>query len=200
MMRTFFFLCFAPLVLGFQLAAVPLSKQQQQQHGVVALQMSSTEEAAAAAAAAADADVEQQEQLPLTPMQTKTLRKEIIKRQARNTLPKVFLPELETMGPFSQESLTAICNYLEEEELVEVRSIAIGDKKHVHGISELLALELGRTRIVERVITKGHATVFYSQSSSKKANDIILRTSYQPGAWTKKVKAPRDFRGQIVKE
>jgi len=189
MMRTFFFLCFAPLVLGFQLAAVPLSKQ----HGVVALQMSSTEAAAAAAA------VDQQEQLPLTPMQTKTLRKEIIKRQARNTLPKVFLPELETMGPFSQESLTAICKSLEEEELVEVRSIAIGDKKHVHGISELLAMELGRTRIVERVITKGHATVFYSQSSSK-AKDIILRTSYQPGAWTKKEKAPRDFRGQIVKE
>ncbi|KAI2510052.1 hypothetical protein MHU86_4346 [Fragilaria crotonensis] len=98
--------------------------------------------------------------LKLTPMQIKTLRKEVIKRQARNGIAKVFLSELETMGPFSKDTIESIVSLLKAHELVEVRGIArIRDEdhntKHVHGISELLQIELNRSLPAERVVTKG---------------------------------------------
>ena len=163
--------------------------------------------------------------LKLTPMQIKTLRKEVIKRQARNGIAKVFLSELETMGPFSNDTIESIVSLLKVHELVEVRGIARirgedHNTKHVHGISELLQIELNRFRPAERVVTKGHSTVFFSSSSSRDAvaaltnhddqdddddatrasAKLIVRTSYRPNAWNKRVKAKRDHRGQIVKE
>jgi hypothetical protein len=109
-------------------------------------------------------------------MQIKTLRKETSKRQAWKTMATVILPTHETMGPFSDETLSKIVSLLEQQELVEVRGLARNDhsddddggssnnKKHVHGISELLLLELNRyfqskNVLVERVITKGHASL-----------------------------------------
>jgi hypothetical protein len=142
----------------------------------------------------------QQQQFPLTPMQIKTLRKETSRRQAWNTMATVILPTHETMGPFSDETIAQILSLLEQEELVEVRGLARDDgsnnKKHVHGISELLLLELNRQPkvLVERVVTKGHATVFFASTTGT----LIVRTSYRPNAWTKKVKPPRDHRGQII--
>ena len=167
--------------------------------------------------------------LKLTPMQIKTLRKEVIKRQARNGMAKVFLSELETMGPFSKDTIESIVSLLQVHELVEVRGIAriSGEDhitKHVHGISELLQIELNRFRPAERVVTKGHSTVFFSSSScysgdmataaltshdddgiddndvTRASRKLIVRTSYRPNAWNKRVKAKRDHRGQIVKE
>jgi hypothetical protein len=146
-------------------------------------------------------DTQQQQQFPLTPMQIKTLRKETSRRQAWNTMATVILPAHETMGPFSDETVAQILSLLEQEELVEVRGLARSDdesnnKKHVHGISELLLLELNRQNmvLVERVITKGHATVFFASTTGT----LIVRTSYRPNAWTKKIKPPRDHRGQII--
>lgn len=129
----------------------------------------------------------------------------------------VILPTHETMGPFSDETVAKIVSLLEEQELVEVRGLARNDeddfddasiddgsissnnKKHVHGISELLLLELNRQfqskkLNVERVVTKGHATVYFASTTGS----LIVRTSYRPNAWTKKVKPPRDHRGQII--
>ena len=217
--------CFVPLLVsGFQ-AAVPHVT-----HLNTALLSSLTSAVTEPQSIAALSQDEERNQLPdsqssslkLTPMQIKTLRKEVIKRQARHDIAKVFLNELETMGPFSKETIESVVSLLRVHELVEVRGIARGDDtRHVHGISELLLMELNRNNLpaTERVITKGHSTVFFSSSSSSStsaaltSNDkndgddptpasekLIVRSSYRPNAWTKRVKAKRDHRGHIVKE
>lgn len=134
--------------------------------------------------------------MPLTPMQIKTLRKEITKRRARKQLPKEWLPESETIGPFAEDTLTTICKSLEKNELVEVRGISKDDKRDVFRTSEELAYYLSNCveKDIERVDTKGHASVFYCPGKT-----IKLRTSYRPNQWNKRAKPLRDNSGQIIK-
>mmetsp|Transcript_15350 Transcript_15350/g.23339 ORF Transcript_15350/g.23339 Transcript_15350/m.23339 type:complete len:201 (-) Transcript_15350:1845-2447(-) len=140
--------------------------------------------------------LDDQDYMPLTPMQIKTLRKEVAKRRSRKQLPQEWLPELETIGPFSEETLTKILQTLEEEELMEIRGISKGEKRDVFRVSEELAYYLASCcgKDVERIDTKGHSSVFYCPGES-----IKLRTSYQPNQWSKRPRPLRNNSGQIIK-
>ena len=137
--------------------------------------------------------------LPLTPTQIKSLRKEISKRQARKQLATQFLsPEESDSGVFTEETLQKIVDDLEQHDLCQVRGISRSSIKHVYTTSDRLEhdLSLHANAEVERVVTKGHATVFFRHGG----DNIQLRTSYQPGVWERKPKPARDNRGQIIRE
>jgi RNA-binding protein YhbY len=140
---------------------------------------------------------------PLTPTQIKFLRKETQKRQARKELCRFYLPDEETSSGhyFSSTTVQSILNQLKDSELVEVRGFARDEEstKHVFDISERLLWELNQHRNVERVLTQGHTMVVYATNPNL-PQSIQLRTSYVPNAWEKRPKAPRDHRGQIIKE
>lgn len=143
----------------------------------------------------------------LTPGQIKLLRKETSKRRARKTLEVYHIPEEETSGPFSAATLSHIANGIFRNddnktiELVEVRGLSKGEKKYSRRISELLAIEVGMEMDADVAVVelKGHAATLYCAAASEDSpNRIVLRNSYQPGAWKRRVKAPRDNRGQII--
>mmetsp|Transcript_10578 Transcript_10578/g.15570 ORF Transcript_10578/g.15570 Transcript_10578/m.15570 type:complete len:197 (+) Transcript_10578:166-756(+) len=137
-----------------------------------------------------------QEYMPLTPMQIKTIRKEISKRRSRKQLSQEWLPESETIGPFSEDTLANIAKLLEKNEVVEVRGISKDDKRDVFGTSEELAYYLSNCleKNIERVETKGHTSVFYCPGKT-----IKLRTNYRSNQWSKRPKPLRDNSGQIIK-
>jgi hypothetical protein len=134
------------------------------------------------------------------------LRKEASKRLAGGLLPQHWLPETESSSrsSFSTETLTSIISAFDTDELVQVRGISKDDKMAVLTASRQLAFEMSvlRGSDVSWVETKGHASIYYSPGSSisSTTSPIVLRSSYKEGAWTKRPKAPRDSRGQIIKE
>jgi hypothetical protein len=138
----------------------------------------------------------------VTPTQLKLLRKQVTKRRASKTLPQVWLPEDSADDSFSQTALADISTtFSPEHELVSVRGISKGAPKKVHAVSVDLAFELGLLlgTSVELIETAGHASTFYCPSTNdEEGKSITLRTSYKEGQWSKKPKAPRDHRGQIV--
>lgn len=135
----------------------------------------------------------------VTPTQLKELRKEAAKRLACKSLVQVEYPDSEGVdGDF----VARTCQLLEDNELVQVRGISLGNKRMIFQEAEALTYELNLEMggNVEMVDLKGHAATFYSASPDKKKRKIILRTSYQEGAWEKRPKKPRDHRGQIIKD
>ena len=147
-----------------------------------------------------------------TPEQKSALRKEASKRQARKKLATLHIPGEETYGPFSEGTMETIWGLLREHELLQVRGISKEERRHVFGLAERLCLELEMTQTTAKeddvilpvalLSTKGHAAVIYSPTLD--LNDpkkFPLRTSVgQKNTWTARVKAPRDHRGQIIRE
>lgn len=150
--------------------------------------------------APADTDDHYFEKPNLTPNQIKSLRKEISKRRAAKKIPNIWLDDDETSGPFSDETLAGIIDLFGKHELVEVRGISKDEKKMAPATCQQLAFELSLAadKPVDLVEIKGHAGTFYSPGDME--DRIILRSSYKEGAWTKRPKAPRDNRGQIIRE
>jgi hypothetical protein len=138
-----------------------------------------------------------------TPSQLKVLRKEATKRQASNTMARALLPPEEMYGPFTS-SLPTILSLLEERELVDVRGISKTDNRDVRAIAERLVndLELELQRDVTIVSIKGYtATLYCPMIDETSSTKIQLFTSVgQKNSWVRRAKAPRDNRGQVIKD
>ena len=100
-----------------------------------------------------------------------------------------------------QEFLSAVSQTLVENEMCEVRGVSLEDKRQVMEHAEQLAYDLSveLQRYVSIVQVKGHAVTLFCSSPDPTKRKIFLRTSYKEGAWQKRAKAPRDDRGQIIK-
>lgn len=134
----------------------------------------------------------------ITPSQIKTLRKEASKRRSRKQLVQQTYAGEEEYSSF----LSAVCEDLENSELCEVRGVSKNDKRLVYDTANQLAYDMSveLQREVTVVSVKGHTLTLFCASSDKSKRKIVLRTSYQEGAWDKRDKAPRDHRGQIIKD
>jgi RNA-binding protein YhbY len=132
----------------------------------------------------------------VTPNQVKALRKELSKRAARRSL--ALVKYVEDDGDF----LPQVCQFLEDHELVQVRSVSPKSKRKVFEKAEQLTYDLNNEmgREVTMVDMQGHAVSFYAPSSDEEKRKIILRSSYQENAWEKRPKQLRDHRGQIIKD
>ncbi|CAB9522761.1 expressed unknown protein [Seminavis robusta] len=142
---------------------------------------------------------EESERRGISPNQIKTLRKEASKRLARKLLvQRTFENDNDSFDEFLQR----VCQDLDDNELVQVRGVSLEDKRLVYQSAHQLAYDL--SVVLQRGITvvqiQGHAVTLFSPSSDPKKRKMLLRTSFQEGAWTPREKAPRDHRGQIVKE
>jgi hypothetical protein len=150
------------------------------------------------------------DEIIISTQQIRILRKEADKRRVEKKLATFFTPKEETDGSsFSESTLTEINNLFQSNELVEVRGLSKENKKLVNLVVDVLSMELERhqqsatasegpveaiARMVVPIQTKGFATVFYCPLT----DGIKLRSNYRPNAWTRKLKAIRDTRGQII--
>ena len=127
----------------------------------------------------------------LTPQQVKALRKEVSKRSKQRKLQSV---------PFDDNDncLDEAASILQTDELVQIRSISIEDKRKVFDTVESLAEELSLHMQfpVFLVDTQGHKAVYYSPTTNK----IQLRTTGKLNQWEKRPRKPRDNAGQIIRE
>ena len=123
------------------------------------------------------------------------------KRRARRKLTQFKLPQEESHGEFTEETLAAICGLLAKNELVEVRGISRDRKREVFATTEELGMALSEQgKFVSLVETKGFAATFYCPGEDEVVGKkIVRRTSYKENQWTKKPKPKRDNRGQIIK-
>ncbi|KAL3936990.1 MAG: hypothetical protein SGBAC_007805 [Bacillariaceae sp.] len=149
-----------------------------------------------------------------TPSQRSTLKKEAAKRQARKELPTFSLPSDDQLGSFSDETLESIWELLEEHELLQIKGFAVESKERrlTHDLAMKLCLQLEweKERQINDDVTlpvamlsyKGHSAIIYSPTlDNDHPKKFILRTSVgQKNTWKARTKAPRDNRGQIVKE
>ena len=144
----------------------------------------------------------------VSPEQINFLRKEAKQRDARKTLPKFFLPPDEQTAELalSDGTIDEVSKIFESDELIEVRGVSKESKRKVFDTAQTLAgmLEDVFEKPVVIVDTKGFAVKLYcpfdsdEQGEGQKFKRIQLRTSYKPGKWTRKPKAIRDERGQVV--
>mmetsp|Transcript_38775 Transcript_38775/g.42886 ORF Transcript_38775/g.42886 Transcript_38775/m.42886 type:complete len:299 (-) Transcript_38775:257-1153(-) len=140
--------------------------------------------------------------IALTPGQIKTLRKESEKRRAGKILTTDWLPENETSGPFSVETLEKYVDLLRENEIIEIRGISKGEKRYTRTLSDELAYDLTRTSaekgiVIERIATKGHRSIYYCPKTD--GTGIVLRTTFRPYQWEPRQKPLRDISGRIIK-
>ena len=121
------------------------------------------------------------------------------------------MPEEQTLGPFSADTINEIWKLLQTHELIQIRGVAKGDKRSVFTVASRLCLELemlqpasddGVTLPVALLQTKGHVATIYSPTLDlEDPNHFPLRTSVgQKNTWTAREKAPRDHRGQIIRD
>ena len=145
----------------------------------------------------------------ITPNQIKTLRKEAAKRIARKTMAQQSYyvggeeSEESSSGEGAQDFFSTVCALLEENELVQIRGVSKNQKRKVYETADQLAedLSLKMKRSVFVVEIKGFAVTLYCGSlDENKKGRILLRSSYQEGAWELRMKAPRDHRGQIIRD
>jgi hypothetical protein len=168
-----------------------------------------------------DDDVEKDDDLLdyLSPSQVKTLRKEAAKRQAAKVLPRIAYHNDVGITP-----IMLICSTFASHELVTISSIYNsrgGDKDNnnnssnnnkgprssVKPAAEQLAFDLSRAmqnkQPVLLVSIQGYSATYYSPFPEARVakNRIALHSSsYKPNQWSKRPKAPRDERGQIIQE
>ena len=138
----------------------------------------------------------------VSPNQIKELRKEVAKRRARRKLTQFKLPQEESHGEFTEETLAAICGLLAKNELVEVRGISRDRKREVFATTEELGMALSEQgKFVSLIETKGFAATFFCPGEDDEVvgKKIVRRTSYKENQWTKKPKPKCDNRGQIIK-
>lgn len=145
----------------------------------------------------------------LSPQQVKVLRKEVQKRKAKNSLKRLALTAEEGQGAFATETLERIAEVLQTEtELLEIRAISKNQPKNVKAVSELLAIQVERHMDTDESFKpvfvldiKGFSAVFYSpflEDADLYGKSIVLRSGYENNKWTRKPKAIRDIRGQII--
>jgi RNA-binding protein YhbY len=120
----------------------------------------------------------------LTKTQIKELRKEVSQRAARKQLPEYFYTDDDAAN---QESIAKL---LQENELVQVRSVSKDNPRNVYKAAQQLAFDL-KTHLIQ---VKGHTVVLYTPGD----DGIKLRNSYQPNAWSRRLKAKRDRQGQVI--
>ena len=136
----------------------------------------------------------------VTPNQIKDLRKEVSKRRKRSELVKYHIPENESHGDFTEESVVELLGLLKTSELVEVRGINRDDRRGVFATAEDLTMTLSELgTFITLIEKKGFAAVLYRPGDDDVENKIVRRTSHKEGQWTRKKKAKRDNRGQIIK-
>jgi RNA-binding protein YhbY len=147
-------------------------------------------------------EVLEEDECVLTPTQVKILRKEADRRKNTSTIATLVLPPDESDGSYSGDTLSSLSKLFEENELVEVRAISKERKKEARTVAERLAFRLeGEVEKPVVVINlKGHVAMLYAPFEDGHAEKIILRTSYQKGQWTRRPKAVRDSRGQIMRD
>ena len=105
-------------------------------------------------------------------------------------------------GEEEEAFFSAVCADLNEHEMLQVRGVSKHNKRRVFDKSNQLADDLSTQmqRPVFVVNIKGHSVTLYCGSNDERKRKIILRSSYQEGNWELKMKAPRDHRGQIIKD
>ena len=137
----------------------------------------------------------------VSPTQIDLLRKDAIKRDSNNKLPKFYLPADQSME-ITQETINEISNLFKTSELIELRGVSKDIKKQVFDTAYGMAATLEDTieKPVVVVDTKGFAVKLYCPWDESNTADgrIQLRTSYKPGQWSRKPKAIRDNKGQVV--
>lgn len=127
----------------------------------------------------------------LTPNQIKFLRKESSKRLARRGMPQIWVSD-------DYSNLNDIAQaFSKTHELIQVRGIAKDDATVVYATSEQIAYEMTALlqKPVEVVQVKGHSCILFCPMEG-----IVLRSSYKEGQWEKRIKAPRNIYGQIIRE
>jgi hypothetical protein len=156
-------------------------------------------------------DVEQDEEeyemveFTVSAEQIAMLRKEANQRDARKQLPKFFLAQEES-AEASPETINEILALFDKDELIEVRGVGKGKKKQAFEKCNELAAILEDTieKPVVVVDVKGFAVKLYcpwvddEEGANGKLGRIQMRTSYKPGQWSRKPKALRDNRGQVI--
>ena len=126
----------------------------------------------------------------------------------------------------NSQTLQKIVKRLKNQELCEIRGISRDDKKDVFAIANRIAMDLEYEiqNDVTVISSKGHSAILYTpmnddgDDGNDNSNDddeddsdnddnvpklkkILLRTSVgQKNTWVRRVKAPRDNRGQIIKD
>mmetsp|Transcript_37284 Transcript_37284/g.79489 ORF Transcript_37284/g.79489 Transcript_37284/m.79489 type:complete len:165 (+) Transcript_37284:1631-2125(+) len=146
----------------------------------------------------------------ISPEQISLLRKEATKRESQKKLPKFFLSPDESME-VTLETIHEISKLFTTSEIIEVRGVSRDKKKQVFDIAHGLAatLEGAMEKPVVVVHIKGFSVKLYcpwdddhehggSSIGNNPIRRIQLRTSYEPGQWTRKAKPIRDNKGQIV--
>ena len=156
-----------------------------------------------------DDDDDDDQDFTLSPQQVKVLRKEVKKRKAKKSLKRLSLTAEEGQGAFATETLERIAEALQAEtELLEIRAISKNQRKNVKAVSELLAIQVERHMDTDESFKpvfvldiNGFSAIFYSpflKDSDMYEKRIVLRSGYENNKWTRKPKAVRDIRGQIM--
>mmetsp|Transcript_7903 Transcript_7903/g.16974 ORF Transcript_7903/g.16974 Transcript_7903/m.16974 type:complete len:236 (-) Transcript_7903:214-921(-) len=160
-----------------------------------------------------------------TASQKAEIKKEAKKKKARKQMPYFSFSDEETNGPWSDETITAIFKQLAESEMMELRGICRESRRDVFQTAKWFCEDLediicpssdsedeeegledqedgGMHLPVALVSTKGHTALIYCPTLPvDHPNKLILRTSVgQKNLWRSRPKAPRDIRGQIIKE
>mmetsp|Transcript_7309 Transcript_7309/g.17828 ORF Transcript_7309/g.17828 Transcript_7309/m.17828 type:complete len:236 (-) Transcript_7309:393-1100(-) len=158
-----------------------------------------------------------------TPSQRAEIKKEAKKRRVSRQLPYFSLPDAETDGPWSDETIQAIWKELTETEMMELKGISRQEIRGVYQTAKWFCEELeelispaigdhdgdredeenqGMHLPVALISTKGHTALIYCPTLPVDHPDkFVLRTSVgQKNVWRARPKPLRDISGQIIKE
>jgi hypothetical protein len=133
----------------------------------------------------------------LTTMQTKQLRKEVEKRRAWKILNTISFENypVEDNQSYNVDLIHDLVRALAADGLVELRGISKNSRRHVYAIAEEIAADADELRCTFLLTVKGHAAVYFSPTATAVPS---LRTTRKENQWTKREKAARDNRGQII--
>lgn len=128
----------------------------------------------------------------LTPNQMKIVRKEVSSRRRQKKLATYFFVENEGVSEdFREESIQAVRNLLQQEEIVEVRAISKNNIKLVLDVVYNFIDVIGSEVFV--IAKKGHAAVLFQQK-----NEGGLRLWKRKPVFEPKLKPVRDEDGIII--
>jgi hypothetical protein len=144
-----------------------------------------------------DPQEEEEEVDFLTTMQTKQLRKEVEKRRAWKILNTISFENypVEDNQSYNVDLIHDLVRALAADGLVELRGISKNSRRHVYAIAEEIAADADELRCTFLLTVKGHAAVYFSPTATAVPS---LRTTRKENQWTKREKAARDNRGQII--
>jgi hypothetical protein len=154
-----------------------------------------------------------------TSSQKKELRKEAKRRTARKTLPFFTLSDEESNGPWSEETFQMVWDLLVKHEMILIKGIC-RDERNVayqtanwfceemedlisaaHDIDDRTEDERGTLPVALLSVNGNSALIYCPTLPLDHPDKFRLRTSVgQKNVWKARVKALRDYRGQIIKE